>query len=88
MWVSFFSTALYEKFFGSKNIWRVTLCDRQILLSNTKFHDNPYSGSRDVTCGQADVEKTADTFRSFCLQTYQKDGISNWSRLKLAATIK
>jgi hypothetical protein len=42
---------------------KIGMC-RQIAvkLTNTKFHDNPFSGPRDDTWGQADTGKLKDTF--------------------------
>jgi hypothetical protein len=33
--------------------------------SNIKFHENPYSGSRVVQCGQTDMTKLIVAFRNF-----------------------
>jgi len=33
--------------------------------SNTKFHENPFSGNRDVQCGRTDMTKLIAAFRNF-----------------------
>jgi hypothetical protein len=42
---------------------KIGMC-RQIAvkLTNTKFHENPFRGPRDDTCGQADTGKLTDTY--------------------------
>jgi len=45
---------------------------RQVFekYSNIKFHENPFSGSRVVLCGQTDMKKLVVAFRNFANAPY------------------
>jgi hypothetical protein len=47
--------------------------------SNSRFHENPSSGSRDIPYGQTDSKKLIVTFRTFTSATKNVlDSVTNW----------